>query len=88
MPIGRPIPGTRVYVLDASWSRCRRGWRVSCILAGVGLARGYLKRAGLTAERFIADPYGQPGSRMYRSGDRGRWWRTERWSTWGAPITR
>ena len=73
IPIGPPLPGCRIRILDAEMRRVPIGEAGELYIGGAGLATGYPGMANATAAAFVADPFGAPGDRLYRTGDFGRW---------------
>ncbi|WP_437656313.1 non-ribosomal peptide synthase/polyketide synthase [Sorangium sp. So ce1182] len=73
LPLGKPLPNSQVYILNRDLQPMPVGVPGEIFIGGEGVARGYLNRPDLTAERFIPDPYGEPGARLYRTGDQARY---------------
>lgn len=73
IPLGAPLPNTTMYVLTEHLEPVPVGVSGEVYIGGAGVSCGYVGQAGLTASRFVPDPWGPPGARLYRTGDRGRW---------------
>ncbi|MDH0865612.1 non-ribosomal peptide synthetase [Mitsuaria sp. GD03876] len=73
MPIGRPFPGMRLHVVDASLRALPPGVTGELCIGGLGVGPGYLERPELNRDKFVPDPWGAPGDRLYRTGDLARW---------------
>lgn len=73
IPIGGPLPNYRIHVLDGRMRPVPPGLPGEICIGGPAVARGYHQRPALTADRFVPDPFGAPGDRLYRTGDRGQW---------------
>jgi amino acid adenylation domain-containing protein len=73
VPVGKPVANTTVRIVDEWMNRCGVGRVGELVTGGDGVGLGYVGRPDWTAERFVPDPEGEPGSRMYRTGDRGKW---------------
>ncbi|HVI47173.1 MAG TPA: amino acid adenylation domain-containing protein [Chitinophaga sp.] len=73
IPVGKPIQNLQVYVLDSNLQLCPVGITGEICVSGVGVGRGYLNLPALTAEKFVDNPFGENGGKLYRTGDLGRW---------------